>query len=84
MSDLHHWFDGLASGLAQGVDTAGLEGAIASATVAPRIAASVGAGGMTINLNVSDQTFAGMSREQADRVARDIKAALDRQVTFAL
>jgi hypothetical protein len=39
---------------------------------------------MTINLNVSDQTFAGMSREQADRVARDIKAALDRQVTFAL
>jgi hypothetical protein len=84
MSDLHHWFDGLASGLAQGVDTGGLEGAIASATVSPTISASVGSGGMTINLNVSDQTFAGMSREQADRVARDIKAALDRQVTFAL
>ena len=37
-----------------------------------------------MNLTITDQTFAGMSREQADRVARDIKAALDRQVTFAL
>lgn len=37
-------------------------------------------GGATINLTVTDNTFAGMSREQADRVARDIQAALERQV----
>jgi len=81
MSDLNHWFDGLAPALAQGIDTRGLESSIASATVAPSIMAGAGASGsVTINLNVSDQTFAGMSREQADSVARQIQSALDRQV----
>jgi hypothetical protein len=81
MSDLNHWFDGLAPGLASGIDTRGMERSIANATVAPSIMAGAGASGsVTINLNVSDQTFAGMSREQADRVAREIQSALDRQV----
>lgn len=80
MSDLDTWFDGLASGLAQGVDTRALEGTIANATVAPTIGGISGSGEITINLNVSDQTMAGMSREQADRVAREIQSALDRQV----
>lgn len=43
-----------------------------------------GGGATTINLSVTDQTFAGMSREQADRVAREVQAALDRQVSFSL
>jgi hypothetical protein len=80
MSDLDTWFNGLASGLAQGVDTRALEGTIASATGAPQLALAGGSGEITINLNVSDQTMAGMSREQADRVAREIQSALDRQV----
>jgi hypothetical protein len=42
--------------------------------------AGVGGSAVTINLTVSDQTFAGMSREQADKVARQVQAAIDRQV----
>jgi hypothetical protein len=42
------------------------------------------AGGVSINLTVTDQTFAGMSRDQADRVARDIQAAIARQVSFTI
>jgi hypothetical protein len=85
MSDLNHWFDGLAPALAQGIDTRGLESSIASATVAPTIMAGAGAiSSVTFEINVSDQTFAGMGREQADRVARQIQSAIDRQVRASI
>lgn len=85
MSNLDHWFDGLVPALAQGIDTRGLESSIASATVAPSIVAGAGASGsVTINLSVTDQTFAGMSRDQADRVASQIQSALNRRVSIAI
>jgi hypothetical protein len=82
MSNLNHWWDGFAPALVSGLDTNSIEGAIASTVAAPTImaGAGVGRGALTINLNVSDQTFAGMSREQADKVARQVQAAIDRQV----
>jgi hypothetical protein len=83
LSDINHWFDALAPTLMNGVDTAAIEQGLNS--MAPGSAGSRRSGGsVTINLNVSDQTFAGMSREQADRVARDIQAAIDRQVRFTV
>jgi len=87
MSDLDKWWDGFAPALLEGMDASKIEGAVALATSPGSMGSKPGAaggGGLTINMTVTDQTFAGMSREQADRVARDIKAALDRQVTFAL
>lgn len=83
LSNLDTWWDAFVPTLTQGLDTRGLSGAVSSA-VSPPAFGGIGAGsstGATINLTVTDNTFAGMSREQADRVARDIKAALDRQVT---
>jgi len=81
MSNLNHWMDGFAPALMSGMDTSAIEAGIASAVAAPSLMRAGGGGGaVTINLNVADQTFAGMSREQADRVARDIQAAIDRQV----
>jgi hypothetical protein len=82
MSNLNHWWDGFAPALVSGLDTNSIEGAIASTIASPTIMAGAGVGGsaVTINLTVSDQTFAGMSREQADKVARQVQAAIDRQV----
>lgn len=81
MADLDKWMNGFAPALMTGLDTAAIEAGVASAVVAPSIMAGAGVGSeVTINLNVSDQTFAGMSREQADRVARQIQSAIDRQV----
>ena len=93
MSNLDEWWGGMVPALLAGLDESALGSGLSDAAALEASLAlggsrtRAGAGGgraMTINLNVSDQTFAGMSREQADRVARDIKAALDRQVTFAL
>lgn len=85
MSDLNHWWDGLAPALTQGLDTREVEQALRSATAMPGIGASGGGGGsMSINLTVNDSTFAGMSRDQADRVAREIQAAIERQVTISV
>lgn len=36
------------------------------------------------NLTVSDNTLSGMSREQADRVAREVQAAIERQVSYSI
>lgn len=41
-------------------------------------------GSFVINVSITDQTFAGMSREQADKVARQIRDAMDRQVRVSL
>jgi TP901 family phage tail tape measure protein len=93
MSNLDEWWSGMVPALFAGLDESALRSGLSDVAAleaslalgGSRTRAGAGAGGaVTINLNVSDQTFAGMSRDQADRVARDIKAALDRQVTFAL
>jgi hypothetical protein len=86
LSDLDTWWDAFVPTLTSGLDTRGLNRAVSSAVAPPLLSGigSRGTQGTTINLTVSDQTFAGMSREQADRVARDIKAALDRQVSYTI
>lgn len=85
MSDLNHWWDGFVPALEQGLDAPALASTITGATT-PASGGGGGGGGRTqvINLTVTDQTFAGMSRDQADRVAREIQAALDRQVRATL
>lgn len=83
LSDINHWFDALGPTLASGIDTGAIENELNG--MRPSGGRSRGSGSATtINLNVSDQTFAGMSREQADRVAREIQAALDRQVRITI
>lgn len=84
MSDLDHWWDGLAPALAEGIDTGAIEGSIATATSRPSLRMSAAAAGSVINLTVTDSTLAGMSREQADRVASQIKASLDRQIRIGI
>jgi hypothetical protein len=86
LSNLDTWWDAFVPTLTSGLDTRGLNRAVSSAVAPPSLSGigSRGTQGTTINLTVSDQTFAGMSREQADRVARDIKAALDRQVSYTI
>jgi hypothetical protein len=84
MSDLDHWWDGLAPALAEGIDTGAIEGSIATATARPSLRMSASAAGSVINLTVTDNTLAGMSREQADRVAAQIKASLDRQIRIGI
>ena len=82
LSDLDTWWTPFSETLLEGMDTRPLSATVGGA-VTPSPGALMGrrAGGAgAIVVNVSDQTFAGMSREQADRVARDIKAAFDRQV----
>ena len=82
LSNLDTWWDAFVPTLTQGLDTRGLSSVVSSA-VGPPSLRGIGSGGTpgaTINLTVTDSTLSGMSREQADRVARDIKAALDRQV----
>ena len=87
LSNLDKWWGGFAPALVSGLDTGQVEAAAAGA-VGPGMAgqrAAGGAGGTTtINLNITDQTFAGMSRDQADRVARDIQAALARRVSYSI
>ena len=81
LSTLDHWFDALGPTLASGVDTGAIEGTLNS--MAPG-RGGAGGGGVTINLTVNDSTLAGMSRDQADRVAREIQAAIARQVSFTI
>lgn len=82
LSDLNTWWTPFSETLLEGVDTRPLSATVNGAvTPSPGALMGRGASGAgAIVVNVSDQTFAGMSREQADRVARDIKAAFDRQV----
>lgn len=82
LSDLDKWWTPFSDTLLKGVDTRPLAATVTGAvTPSPGALMGAGAGGTgAIVVNVSDQTFAGMSRDQADRVARDIKAAFDRQV----
>jgi TP901 family phage tail tape measure protein len=85
LSSLDTWMDGFAPALMSGMDTGAIEAGIASAVAAPSIVGGAGAGGaLTINLTVTDQTFAGMSRDQADRVASQIQSALNRRVSIAI
>lgn len=88
MSDLNHWWDGFAPALVSGLDTKTIEAAIASSVAAPTVMAGAGIGAsgspLTINLTVSDQTFAGMSRDQADRVALSIQSAINRRVGISI
>ena len=85
LSSLDTWMDGFAPALLSGMDTGAIESRIASAVAAPSIISGAGAsGGLTINLTVTDQTFAGMSRDQADRVASQIQSALNRRVSIAI
>jgi hypothetical protein len=83
LSTLDHWFDALGPTLMSGADFSEVERGLNGISAGSRNRARSGST-VTINLNVSDQTFAGMSREQADRVARDIQAAIDRQVRFTI
>ena len=83
LSDLDKWWTPFSDTLLKGVDTRPLATTMAGA-VTPPAAATSQRGASVITVNVSDQTFAGMSRDQADRVARDIKAALDRQVSYTI
>ena len=85
LSTLNTWMDGFTPALMSGMDTAAMEAGIASAVAAPTVMRGAGvASSVNINLTVNDSTFAGMSREQADRVARDIQAAIDRQVRASI
>lgn len=81
LSTLDHWFDAFDSTLLSGMDKRSIEDAIGIGTTRGRSGAG-GGGSTTVNLTITDQTFAGMSREQADRVARQVQAALDRRVSF--
>jgi TP901 family phage tail tape measure protein len=81
LSSLDTWWDAFVPTLTKGLDASGLQSAISGAVKPPALGVRGGSGGgSTINLTVTDQTFAGMSREQADRVAREVQAAIDRQV----
>lgn len=86
LSTIDTWWSALPQTLASGVDGSELNSVVKD-IVSPDLALGIsgsGGGSTTINLTVTDNTFAGMSRDQADRVARDIKAALDRQVSFSI
>lgn len=86
LSTLDTWWEPFSKTLLQGMDENAVKSAVRRSVSPGSIAVSPSSpsGGTTINLTVTDSTFAGMSREQADRVARDIKAALDRQVTYSI
>jgi hypothetical protein len=90
MSSLDTWWSGLAPALVDGIDTGALEGGISAAASLEGAVAlsgsrmSAAAAGSVINLTVTDSTLAGMSREQADRVASQIKASLDRQIRIGI
>jgi hypothetical protein len=89
MSTLDKWWGGVAPALVDGIDSGAMESGIAKAAAIEGAVAlsgsrmSAAGAGAVINLTVTDNTLAGMSRDQADRVARDIQAALDRQVRIA-
>lgn len=85
MSTLDTWWEGVAPALASGLDTRAIESSLASSMAAPSIAAGSGyaAGAVTIQVTVQDQTLAGMTREQSDRLAAQLKPALARQITGA-
>ena len=85
LSTIDTWWKAMPETLASGVDPGDLD-AVAQSIAAPKLRGSAArsGGGAVINVSITDQTFAGMSREQADRVARDLQAALDRQVRLAI
>jgi TP901 family phage tail tape measure protein len=84
LSSLDHWFDAFAPTLLDGMDDKQIRDVLNSFGGSSITGGGMTGGETTINLNVSDQTFAGMSREQADRVASQIQYALDRRVGISL
>lgn len=85
LSEIDHWFDALAPTLASGMDMTAVERGL-NGLATPTAGTVAGGGGATveINLTVNDSTFAGMSREQVDRVAREVQAAINRRVSFSI
>lgn len=90
MSNLDTWWAGLAPALVDGIDSGAMEAGLAKAAAMEGAVALNGSrmnaarAGAVINLTVTDNTLAGMSRDQADRVASQIKASLDRQIRVAI
>ena len=90
MSSLDTWWSGLAPALVDGIDSGAMEAGLAKAAAMEGAVALTGSrmnatrAGAVINLTVTDNTLAGMSRDQADRVASQIKASLDRQIRVAI
>ena len=90
MSSLDTWWDGHAPALVDGIDAGVMEAGLAKVAAMEGAVAVSGSrmsaarAGAVINLTVTDNTLAGMSRDQADRVASQIKASLDRQIRVAI
>ena len=90
MSSLDTWWAGVAPALVDGLDSGAMEAGLAKAAAMEGAVALSGSrmsaarAGAVINLTVTDNTLAGMSRDQADRVASQIKASLDRQIRVAI
>jgi hypothetical protein len=85
LSSLDTWWDAFVPTLTRGLDAGGLQSAISGAVTPSAFGSGTRtSGSSTITVNVSDQTLAGMSRDQADRVARDIQAAIARQVSYTI
>ena len=85
LSTIDTWFDALGPTLASGMDMRAVEknlNGLGTPTVGGRGGGP--SGGLTINLTVTDGTLSGMNRDQADRVARDIQAAIARQVSYTI
>ena len=85
LSTIDTWWTAMPETLASGIDFSSLDD-VAAAVTRPKFSSSDGAGAGTtvINLTVTDQTFAGMSRDQADRVASQIQSAINRRVGIAI
>lgn len=85
LSTIDTWFDALGPTLASGMDMRAVEKNL-NGLVTPTVGGRGGglSGGLTINLTVTDGTLSGMNRDQADRVARDIQAAIARQVSYTI
>jgi hypothetical protein len=85
LSTIDGWFNALGPTLASGMDMSAVESNLNSLAT-PTVGGARGgsAGGVSISLTVNDSTLSGMSRDQADRVARDIQAAIARQVSFTI
>lgn len=88
LSDLDRWWQPFAQVLVDSLDMRPLAGAangMAMMAPVPAMAPASGrSGGATVNVTVVDRTAAGMSREQARRLADDIAPELARRVTLAV
>ena len=83
LSEVDTWWTALPETLMDGVKPPDMSKALRDVS-APRFDAGRAGAAVVINLTVTDQTFAGMSREQADKVARQVRDAMDRQVRITV